>query len=98
MGRVIHEKPMRKFPALKKKYWGSHLWGRGYFCCTVGAVTEEIVKRYIEDQDDHPQGFKTPQDLARPHTLRIHLQMLDRKPGSVQARSYPAHAGTKQLD
>ena len=49
---------LREFPELKKRYWGSHLWGRGYFCCTVGAVTEEMVKRYIEDQDDHPQGFK----------------------------------------
>jgi REP element-mobilizing transposase RayT len=32
---------LREFPELKKRYWGSHLWGRGYFCCTVGAVTEE---------------------------------------------------------
>jgi hypothetical protein len=24
----------------------------------VGAVTEEMVKRYSEDQDDTPQGFK----------------------------------------
>jgi Transposase IS200 like len=32
--------------------WGQHLWGRGYFCATVGAVTEEQVKRYIESQDD----------------------------------------------
>ena len=56
---------LREFPALKKKYWGSHLWGRGYFCCTVGAVTEDMVKRYIEDQDDHPQGFKV-WDEAQP--------------------------------
>jgi putative transposase len=49
---------MREFPELKKRYWGSHLWSRGYFCCTVGAVTEEMVKKYIEDQSDAPQGFK----------------------------------------
>ena len=48
----------REFPVLKKRYWGSHLWSRGYFCCTVGAVTEEMVKRYIEDQQDTPEGFK----------------------------------------
>jgi len=42
----------REFRALQKKYWGQHLWGRGYFCATVGAVTEEQVKRYIESQDD----------------------------------------------
>lgn len=49
---------MREFPAIKKRYWGSHFWSRGYFCCTVGAVTEEMVKRYIEDQEDTPEGFK----------------------------------------
>jgi putative transposase len=49
---------LREFPELKKRYWGSHLWSRGYFCCTVGAVTEEMVKRYIEDQSDTPDGFK----------------------------------------
>jgi len=38
------------FPELKKKYWGQHLWGRGYFCATVGSVTEETIRRYIEDQ------------------------------------------------
>jgi putative transposase len=48
----------REFPELKKRYWGSHLWSRGYFCCTVGAVTEEMIKRYIEDQSDTPEGFK----------------------------------------
>jgi putative transposase len=42
----------REFRALQKKYWGQHLWGRGYFCATVGAVTEEQVKRYIESQED----------------------------------------------
>lgn len=42
----------REFRALQKRYWGQHLWGRGYFCATVGAVTEEQVKRYIESQDD----------------------------------------------
>lgn len=48
----------REFPDLKKRYWGSHLWSRGYFCCTIGAVTEEMIKKYIEDQEDTPEGFK----------------------------------------
>ncbi len=39
-----------EFPQLKKRYWGQHLWARGYFCATVGMVTEEIVKNYIENQ------------------------------------------------
>jgi putative transposase len=24
------------------------LWGRGYFCATVGTITEEMIKEYIE--------------------------------------------------
>ena len=37
-----------EFSQLKKRYWGQHLWGRGYFCATVGSVTEEMIKEYIE--------------------------------------------------
>ena len=49
-----------EFPHLRKKYWGQHLWARGYFCATVGAVDEETIKAYIENQkwDDDDQGFK----------------------------------------
>jgi putative transposase len=57
---------LREFPALKKRYWGSHLWSRGYFCCTVGAVTEEMVKRYIQDQADTPEGFKVWDEQVQP--------------------------------
>ena len=41
-----------QFPELKKKYWGQHLWGRGYFCATVGSVTEETIRRYIANQQN----------------------------------------------
>ena len=39
---------------------GQHLWGRGYFCATVGAVDEKTVQEYIENQkwDEDDQGFK----------------------------------------
>lgn len=49
-----------EFPELRKKYWGQHLWARGYFCATVGAVNEETIRQYIEDQkwDQDDQGFK----------------------------------------
>jgi len=45
--RLIQE----EFPILKKRYWGQHLWATGYFCGTVGAVTEETIKQYIENQE-----------------------------------------------
>lgn len=39
-----------EFPELRKKYWGQHMWGRGYFCGTVGEVDERTIKNYIENQ------------------------------------------------
>jgi putative transposase len=37
---------------LSKMFWGRHLWGRGYFVATTGTITDEIIKSYIENQDD----------------------------------------------
>ena len=50
----------RDFPHLRKRYWGQHLWARGYFCATVGAVDEKTVMDYIESQkwDQDDEGFK----------------------------------------
>ena len=45
-------------PHLRKKYWGRHLWSRGYFGAAVGAVSETQIKQYIEDQSDDPNTFK----------------------------------------
>ena len=49
-----------EFPEIRKRYWGQHLWARGYFCATVGAVDEKTIREYIENQkwDEDDQGFK----------------------------------------
>jgi putative transposase len=41
-----------EFPELKKWYWGQHLWSRGYFCATIGTVTDEIIRTYIANQSN----------------------------------------------
>ena len=41
-----------EFPYIKKQYWGQHIWGVGYFIRTVGAVTEDMIKAYVESQND----------------------------------------------
>ena len=38
----------QEFPHLRKRYWGQHLWARRYFCVTVGQVTDEMIRSYIE--------------------------------------------------
>ena len=48
-----------EFEALRKRYWGQHLWATGYFCSTVGAVTDEMLKEYVESQhDEKNENFK----------------------------------------
>ena len=44
-------KLMTDFRTLKSAFWGRHLWARGYFVCTTGNVTDDIVKEYIENQE-----------------------------------------------
>ena len=40
-----------RFPKLKsRKFWGSGLWSRGTYYATVGHITEDSVKKYIETQ------------------------------------------------
>jgi putative transposase len=49
----------QEFPELKRRYWGRHLWARGYFCASSGTVTDEMIKAYIEHQDaPRDDGFK----------------------------------------
>lgn len=35
---------------LKDYYWKPLLWATGYFIATVGEITHETVKRYVEEQ------------------------------------------------
>ncbi len=37
---------------LKKRYWSDEatLRARWYFICTVGEITSEVVKKYVEEQ------------------------------------------------
>ena len=46
---------MREYRRLHREFWGRHLWARGYFVATSGNVTDDILKKYIEDQDVEPQ-------------------------------------------
>lgn len=50
---------LNEYKDLKRRYWGQHLWSSGYFCRSVGTVTQEIIKEYIENQDDeYEETFK----------------------------------------
>jgi putative transposase len=39
-----------EFPELEEFLWGDSLWADGYFAETVGKVDEEVIRKYIKDQ------------------------------------------------
>ncbi len=41
----------KKFPELKKRYWGQHIWARGYFV-TTGGVDDQTIQSYIKKQEE----------------------------------------------
>ncbi len=49
-----------EFENIRKRYWGQHVWARGYFVATTGTVTMEQIQEYIHKQglDDHEDEFK----------------------------------------
>ena len=59
-GKTSHQLQM-EFPELRKKYWGQHLWARGYFVVSVGNVSAKMIEEYIEH---HFEG-KAGQDSFR---------------------------------
>lgn len=38
-------------PILRKTYWHkNYFWSSGYFCCTTGDASSEVIQKYIETQ------------------------------------------------
>jgi putative transposase len=63
--KYIKGKTSRKlqmeYSSLRKRYWGQHLWARGYFAVSTGNITTEMVKDYIEHHFEGTEG----QDVFR---------------------------------
>lgn len=49
-GKTSH-KMMFEFKHLQKQFWGRHIWARGFFAVSSGNVTDEVIMKYIENQD-----------------------------------------------
>lgn len=46
-GRLL----MREFPEIEKQLWKGELWNPSYYVETVGSVSEENIKRYIQNEE-----------------------------------------------
>ena len=40
----------QKYERVGKRYWGRHLWSRGYCISTVG-LNEDLIRRYVKHQE-----------------------------------------------
>jgi len=50
-------KLQREFVSLRKQYWGQRMWARGYFACSTGNITDEMLKDYIENHAERDEDF-----------------------------------------
>jgi putative transposase len=50
-----------KYPALKGRlFWGSGLWSNGTYYGSVGQVTEETIRKYIDNQKGNSSQGTSP--------------------------------------
>lgn len=54
-GKSSH-KLLAEFSQMKKRYWGQHVWARGYFVATTGVVTDEVIQNYIKGHEEKVQN------------------------------------------
>ena len=46
-GRLL----MKEFPEITKNLWNGELWNPYYYVETIGSVSEENIRRYIQRQE-----------------------------------------------
>jgi Transposase IS200 like len=42
---------LQEFPQLRKKFWGKHVWARGYLAVSSGTIPDEMIREYIDEQE-----------------------------------------------
>ena len=45
---------LSEFAYLRRQFWGRHFWARGYLAVTSGNLTDEMIQKYIEEQEGEP--------------------------------------------
>jgi len=49
-----------RYERLGRKYWGRHLWARGYCVSTVG-IDEEMIRQYVRWQEKRERAIEGQQ-------------------------------------
>jgi putative transposase len=50
----------QKYERIGKKFWGRHLWSRGYCVSTVG-LDEEKIRKYVKWQEQREKEIEKQQ-------------------------------------
>ena len=53
-------KVFERYERLGRRYWGRHLWGRGYCVSTIG-LTEEQIRQYVRWQEKQEREIEQRQ-------------------------------------
>ena len=46
-GRLL----MKEFPEIQVKLWNGELWNPSYYVETIGSISEEAIRKYIQNQE-----------------------------------------------
>jgi putative transposase len=58
--KTITSREIRKeFPEVKALLWEDSFWSRSYFIATTGQVTLDILKRYVESQNEQGKDIQS---------------------------------------
>lgn len=44
----------KEYGYLRERMGGRHLWARGFLAVSTGAVTDEMIQKYIDEQEGEP--------------------------------------------
>jgi putative transposase len=47
---ITARKILLKFSEIKSQLWKGHLWNPSFYIETIGSLSEDVIKKYIEDQ------------------------------------------------
>ena len=49
--RNIRKIVINEFPGISKELWNGELWNPSYYVETIGSISEEAIRQYIQNQE-----------------------------------------------
>ena len=55
-GRLL----LKEYPELSKELWKGELWNPSYYVETIGSISEDAIRKYIQDQEKEQYATNIP--------------------------------------